>query len=259
MLVKVMSNTKGVILCGGEGRRFRPLSFYIQKVMVPIGSVEKPLLEYIVRLFKYHGITDLIFLVGYKSFQIWNYFGNGSRFGVKITYVRDNPLYGGNGGALYNAFLKNVIKEEDTIIIYYGDILSNINLRELLKENEDAIATVAVSKKYKIPVGVVEIENSRVRSIREKPDLGLPVTIGVLALKGQVKEILDEIAKEKNKIDIMGDIIPAIVEKYNSVKAYLFKGFWYDVGSIEKFEKLDNGMIDTYLGFLFKEEKLDLI
>ncbi len=250
---------KGVILCGGEGRRFRPLSFYIQKVMVSVGSAEKPLLEYIVRLFKHYGIKDLVFLVGYKSNQIWNYFGSGNRFGVKITYVRDQPGYKGNGAALYNAFEKGVITEDDTLIIYYGDILSNINLRELLEFHKGSMITIAVSKKYKIPVGVVEIDDSKVIQIQEKPDIGMPVTIGVLVAEGKIYTIMKEIAKRKKEIDIMKDIVPEVVRRYQGVKAYLFNGFWYDVGSIEKFEKLDNGIIDKELGFLFKKRKYELI
>lgn len=252
-------NLKGVVLCGGEGRRFRPLSFYIQKVMVSVGSAEKPLLEYIVRLFKYHGIWDLVFLVGYKSNQIWNYFGGGSRFGVNITYVRDEPDLKGNGGALYNAFKKGAISENDTLIVYYGDILSNIDLRDLLKKHSGSLITVAVSKKYKIPVGVVEMENSKIVRIQEKPDLGMPVTIGVLVMEGKIKGILDEISVRKKHIDIMKDVLPAAIKRYNNVKAYVFEGFWYDVGSIEKFEKLENGIVDRELGFLFEERKFELL
>jgi mannose-1-phosphate guanylyltransferase len=86
-----MSKIKGIVLCGGKGTRLRPLTHYIQKTMVPVGLKQKPLLEYVVRLFKFHGIKDLVFLVNYKSEQIMNYFEDGSRFGVKIAYVEDDP------------------------------------------------------------------------------------------------------------------------------------------------------------------------
>jgi len=52
-------DTIGVILCGGEGKRLRPLTYYFQKAMIPVGSQQKPLLEYIVRLMKFHGITKI--------------------------------------------------------------------------------------------------------------------------------------------------------------------------------------------------------
>ena len=77
---------KGVVLAGGEGRRLRPLSYYFQKCMIPIGHSQKPLLEYIVRLLKYHNIADVLLLAGYKQEQITNYFNSGNRFGVKINF-----------------------------------------------------------------------------------------------------------------------------------------------------------------------------
>ncbi|RLG73434.1 MAG: hypothetical protein DRO23_08940, partial [Thermoprotei archaeon] len=89
---------KGAVLCGGVGKRLRPLTYYFQKTMIPIGKRQKPLLEYIVKLLKYHNIKNLVLLVGYKHEQIVNYFENGERFGVKISYVVDSPEYKGTGG-----------------------------------------------------------------------------------------------------------------------------------------------------------------
>ena len=86
-----MRRVKGLVLCGGPGTRLRPITYYFQKTMVPIGIRQKPLLEYVVRLFKFHGIQELAFLVNYKAEQIVNYFDDGSRFGVKISYVYDDP------------------------------------------------------------------------------------------------------------------------------------------------------------------------
>ena len=95
-----MDKVKGIVLCGGKGTRLRPLTLYIQKTMVPVGIRQKPLLEYVVRLFKFYGIKELVFLVNFKSEQIKNYFGDGSRFGVKISYVEDDPNSKGTGGAM---------------------------------------------------------------------------------------------------------------------------------------------------------------
>ena len=74
-----MKMVKGLILCGGTGTRLRPITYYFQKTMIPIGLKQKPLLEYVVRLLSFHGISDLAFLVNYKAEQIVNYFDDGSR------------------------------------------------------------------------------------------------------------------------------------------------------------------------------------
>ncbi len=68
---------KGIVLAGGEGTRFRPLTYYFQKCMIPVGDEQKPILDYILRLFKYHGIKKTVLLVGYKHQQIENYFDHG--------------------------------------------------------------------------------------------------------------------------------------------------------------------------------------
>lgn len=99
-----MGNVKGIILAGGQGKRFRPLTYYFQKCMIPVGEEQKPVLEYIIRLFTHHNIKDLVVLVGYKNQQVKNYFNNGSRFGANIKYVLDDPEYKGNAGAIVNAY-----------------------------------------------------------------------------------------------------------------------------------------------------------
>lgn len=90
--MSMFRSVKAAVLCGGEGSRLRPLTFYFQKAMIPIGSEQKPLLEYIVRLLKAHDVRDLVFLVNYKYEQIKNYFGDGSRFGVHVEYLVDLSL-----------------------------------------------------------------------------------------------------------------------------------------------------------------------
>ena len=132
-----MDNVKGIVLCGGKGTRLRPLTYYVQKTMVPIGIKQKPLLEYVVRLFKFHGIKDLVFLVNYKSEQIINYFEDGSRFGLNITYVEDDPNSKGTGGAVLNAYDNGAVNTDDTILVYYGDILTNMNLTDLMQYHKN--------------------------------------------------------------------------------------------------------------------------
>ncbi|WFO75446.1 nucleotidyltransferase family protein [Desulfurococcaceae archaeon MEX13E-LK6-19] len=243
---------KAAVLGGGLGKRLRPLTYYFQKVMIPIGKKQKPLLEYIIKLLKYHGIRDVVMLVGYKHEQIINYFEDGSRFGVNIEYVIDEPGYSGTGGALLNAYRKNVFEGYDSVLVYYGDILTNMDLSSLLKyhEERDADATLAVASKYQVPVGVVEVdEENRVMEIREKPWLPIKATIGILVLKTSTLKVLEEIRSTREKIDIMGDFIPELIKRGAKVYAYLYDGEWFDVGTTERYEKLDNEKIDN----MFKE------
>ncbi len=245
-------SVKAVVFGGGKGRRLRPLTYYFQKVMIPIGSRQKPLLEYIVKLLKYYGFTDILLLVGYKYEQVVNYFEDGSRFGVHIDYVVDEPGYSGTGGALLNAYRKGKFSNVEHILIYYGDILSKIDLRELYSQHvgRGADATLAIASKYQVPVGIVETgSDNRVLRMIEKPWMPLKVTIGVLMLKSKTLYYLEKLASTMEgsgavKIDIMGDLIPYVIESGGRVYAYEYHDLWFDVGTTEKYEKLDPRLID---------------
>ncbi len=234
------NDVKAVILAGGEGRRLRPLSFYIQKTMIPIGPYEKPLLEYIIRLLALHGVRRILVLLGYKGMQVINYFGDGSRLGVEIKYSFDDEKYRGSGGALLKAYVNGLI-DSDRIIVYYGDILSDLNVRELLEHHSrmHGDVTLVVTEKYQVPVGVAYLDNNgvRVESLVEKPWLPLKATMGVLVMESRVLGELEKIHEEST--DIMGDFIPHLIKNGYAVNAYVYNGEWYDVGSIERYEKIN--------------------
>jgi mannose-1-phosphate guanylyltransferase len=246
---------RSVVFCGGEGVRLRPLTYYFQKTMIPIGSRQKPLLEYVILLLRRHGVTDVLSLVNYKAEQIMNYFGDGSRFGVNMSYLRDDPGLKGSGGALLNAKRRGLITESDDLLVYYGDILTNMSLSEMMKKHQDrkAVATIALSRGFSVPVGVAEIERGgRVTGFSEKPELDKPVSIGILTLNGRALEYLEKLSENRNEIDVMGDLIPRLIASKEPVYAYLTNSFWYDVGSTEKYEKLGDGRVERHLGYLFR-------
>jgi mannose-1-phosphate guanylyltransferase len=250
------STVKGIVLAGGEGKRLRPLSYYVQKCMIPVGGTQRPLLEYIIRLFRHHHITDVTMLVSYKHEQIVNYFGDGSRFGVELTYCQDEPDVKGTGAALLNLYHKGLIDPEGTILVYYGDTLSNIDLESLLAQHEmtGAAATLALAKGYSVPVGVAEVKGGEVVGWAEKPTLDLHVGIGILAFDARVLEDLPPMAEAKKELDITGDVVPYLVHRGDRVQAYLTDSFWYDVGSVEEYEKLDNKVIEKTFSYLYSQQ-----
>ena len=246
----------GVVLCGGRGSRLRPLSYYIPKPMVPIGRREKPLLEYILRLMAFHGLKDVLLLVGYKGNQIKNYFRDGSFLGLKLSYAHDSEDFPGTGGAVLNALRLGLLPEDNTILIYYGDILSDINLGEMLKAHRSsgAVATLAVSMAYRLPVSVAELDGDRIARFEEKPALRLPVGIGILAVEGEALQHIANLYRKGRNLDLMRDFIPYLIKQGMLVKAYITDAFWYDVGSLEKYEKLDHDDVEKRLAFLFRDK-----
>ncbi len=237
-----MKNIKACILAGGRGVRFRPYTEIVPKPMIPIGPEEKPLLEHIILWIKKYGIEDFILLVGYKWKQIRNYFGFGEKLGVKINYSIDEEPYGDTGGSLLLAYKRGLLNKE-TLLIWYGDIIAPLNIHDMIKayEKKDPDALVVVTKKYKVPVGVAELRGDDIIDLKEKPWINIHATIGILMLK---TSIFDEIEKVLGtKFDIMGDLIPWLIREKYRVKAYIYDGLWYDIGSLERYKKFDHNKL----------------
>lgn len=250
-----MEDVKGLVLCGGPGKRLRPITYYFQKAMIPIGPKQKPLLEYIIRTLRFHGVSDLVFLVDYKAEQIINYFDNGSRFNVKISYIYDDPRCRGTAGSILNAYRKKVIEMNDKLLIYYGDILTDMNLRELMMYHEEkgADATVALSSGFTVRVGVAELgDDSNILGFAEKPRLEKPVSIGIVALEGKILDNMENLKGKIGDLDLMGDVIPHLIRNGKRVYGYVSDAFWYDVGSVEAYEKLSPEMVEQKFSYLYR-------
>lgn len=244
--------TKAAVLCGGEGTRLRPLSNYFQKTMIPIGTKRRPLLEYIVRLIAYNGITDITLLTGYRSEDIQKYFTDGSRFGARISYSRDPEGKRGSAIALLNALDEGKLYGFETLVVYYGDILSTLNVRQLVSQHEarGSAVTLVLSKDYRVTFGVAQVEGDRVVSFAEKPTLPLKATVGALVVSRECVPVLREAASGKDVPDIMSHFVPLAIEKGMLVSPFYIEGFWYDVGTTESYEKLDVELVERNLKFL---------
>jgi len=238
---------KAAILAGGKGLRFRPFTDLIPKPMIPVGVEEKPILEYIVSWLARHGIRNIVLLVGYRWRQIANYFRDGSAWGVHIDYSVDSEKYRGTGGALLQARHRGLLVE-DNILVWYGDILAPVDVPALLKYHnaQGSDVTLVLAERYQVPVGVAEVDNeANVVRFTEKPWLDLKVAIGILVLKTAV---LDHVEKMLGtSFDIMGDMVPLLIREGYKVKAWFHRGEWVDVGSLERYSKLDHEIIERML------------
>lgn len=240
--MKILSFT-AVIPAGGEGSRFRPYTDIVPKPMIPLGEEEKPLLDYVVCHLTKSGFNEIVLLVNYKWKYIKNYFEDGRRYNANIRYSIDDENYSNTGGSLLKAYNNNLIKS-NPVLIWYGDILANLDPKQVIdlqiKGKYDAVLVVA--NRYQIPVGVAEVDdNNNVLSLREKPWLNVKVTIGILSLNTDIlKNIENELG---TKFDIMGDLIPYMINNKMKVKAYIYNDDWIDVGSLERYKKIDNNLL----------------
>lgn len=248
-------------MSGGKGTRFWPFNGLIPKPLIPLGETEKPLLEYIVAWLSQNDIRRIALLVGHKYKQIVNYFGDGSRWGVDLVYSIDDEyesmasnverrecgvdLYCDTGGALLKAVSTGKLSS-DTILVWYGDIISDLDVKALLEKHlsSNAQATIAVADRYKVPVGIPRLDGDTVLELREKPWLeDVKPSIGILAIERRAVEKAGETLGKS--FDIMRDLIPSIIRNGGTVKAYIHRGHWYDVGSIERFKKIPGEIYET--------------
>jgi UDP-N-acetylglucosamine diphosphorylase/glucosamine-1-phosphate N-acetyltransferase len=157
---------KGVILTAGEGTRMRPLTLTRPKTMLQVGG--KPIIQYNLESLRNAGIKDIIMVVGYKKEAIENYFGNGTSFGVNITYIFQEKRLG-TAHAINS--VQNVV--DDEFIVLNGDIIVDPRLIvDLIAnyESENASSLLMLTEvEDTSSFGVVEIQGNQIKNIIEKP------------------------------------------------------------------------------------------
>jgi len=137
----MLENYVAVIQAGGKGTRLKALTK--DKIPKPLLKInEKPMMEWQVENVRKHGVREFVFIIGYLGKKIKEYFQDGSRFGVHISYIEEKePL--GSAGALY--YLKNKLHGSNFILIF-GDVMFDMDMERmvLFHENRQAFATLAV-------------------------------------------------------------------------------------------------------------------
>ncbi|MFC2003841.1 bifunctional sugar-1-phosphate nucleotidylyltransferase/acetyltransferase [Chloroflexota bacterium] len=177
---------KAVILAAGEGSRMRPLTYTRPKVMLPISS--KPILEHLLIEARKAGITEFIFIVGYRDEQVRNYFGNGEKWGVHIDYCTQRKQRG-------TADALNLAKDlvDGSFLMINGDIIVNQEgIYSLTQRTNNTLSTVKIEDTTEL--GVVELEEGRVVRICEKTG-GLPFTTANAGLYLFTPDIFDSISQ----------------------------------------------------------------
>jgi NDP-sugar pyrophosphorylase family protein len=226
---------KAFILAAGLGTRLRSLGLDVPKVMVPIGG--KPLLEHHLELFKRQGIREFIVNLHYLPEKITDYFGDGSKFGVSITYSHETELLGTAGAVKkMEAELRG-----GSFIVFYGDNLVQVNFGPLLEFHRarQAEATVALfASPEPWTGGVVETDsNGRVLRFVEKPDRKQIstnlISAGILVLEPQVLDVIPA----GQFYDFGKDVFPRLLAEHRAVYAMEPRAYIQDVGTPERLAK----------------------
>ncbi len=234
---------KAIILAGGKGSRLKPYTIVFPKPLMPIG--DKPILEIVIRQLKSFGFDEITVAVGHLAELIMTFFNDGSKYGIKIKYTReDQPL--GTAGPL--ALMKENLNE--TFLMMNGDVLTTLDYSDLVnyhKKNK-AIATIALKKRtVKIDFGVPEIDvDNNIIAYTEKPEIEYLVSMGVYVFDPKVLEYI----KPDEYLDFP-DLVKKLISNGETVEGYVYDGYWLDIGRPEDYEKANEeikGIYDKLLG-----------
>lgn len=223
---------KGLILSGGKGTRLRPLTFTQAKQLVPVAN--KPVLFYGIEALKEAGIEEIGIVVGDTKEEIQAAVGDGSRWGVQISYIeQEAPLGLAHAVKISHDFLK-----DDSFVMYLGDNILKSGIKSLVEEfTQERPNSLILLTEVPNPqiFGVAELKDGKVVNLVEKPkqpksNLAL---VGVYMFDPHIYEAVNAIKPSwRNELEIT-DAIQYLVEHGYEVHPHLVTGWWKDTGKIE--------------------------
>lgn len=239
--------SKALILAGGKGTRLRPLTYKIPKALVKVQG--KTLTEWLFDLFKKYGIRDVILSVGYLADKIRDYFTDGSKFGMNIDYIEEDPNKPlGTAGPLRLA--KDMLTE--SFIVSNGDELKCINIPRMfrLHKRKNALVTIALTTVHNpTQYGVARLDGSRILEFVEKPKKSEApsnlINSGFYIIEPEVIEMIP-----KGKFCMLEKEIFPKLAREGRLRGFPFSGQWFDTGNFERLERAKK----LWKGIIVKEE-----
>lgn len=242
-VVGLMGINKGIvrkdnavfIMAGGFGKRLKPLTDNCPKPMLKVG--DKPILENIIEEFIGSGFHQFYISTHYLNEQIESYFGDGSKYGISIEYIREEfPL--GTAGAL------SLLPEKATklpLIMMNGDLLTQVKFNDFLNYHIDTSADISMAVRdyqVQIPYGVIEHDKNLITKITEKPTNNYFINAGIYCLSPTV---IEEIAF--NKLLDMPTLIDSQICKSRTVSMFPIHEYWLDIGQIDDFNRAQSDIV----------------
>ena len=233
---------KAILLAGGKGTRLRPLTIHTPKPIVPIFN--RPFLHYQIDLLKQvPEIDEVILSLNYQPRRIEEVFGDGSDVGIKIRYVVEPSPLGTAGAVKYAG--ENLT---DSVVVFNGDVLTQIDLGAVLRLHREraAKATIVLT-----PVdnpsayGLVETdERQNITRFLEKPKADEITTnrinAGIYVLE---PDTFDRIPSDVSW-SIERSYFPSLIERQETFVAYIYEGYWIDIGTPEKYTQVHRDIMD---------------
>ena len=214
---------RAVVLAGGKGTRLAPYTHILPKPKMPIG--DRAILEILLGQMSRAGIREVTLAVGHLASLMQSYFGDGSRYKLKVDYAyEEKPL--GTAGPL--AFIQGL---SDTFLVSNGDILTLLDLNRLISfhKEQKAVCTIASHKRtHQINLGVIENEenSNRVSGYIEKPKMNFLVSMGIYVFEPEVLKYIP-----KGEYFDFPTLVNALLDANESVMCFPYDGYWRDLGN----------------------------
>lgn len=220
---------QAILLAGGLGTRLQSVVHDRPKPMALIE--EKPFMEYVVHELSRHGITEIIFAVGYKGSMVEDYFGDGSRFGVTVSYAYEETLLG-TAGAIKNAaaYMKG-----NQVFVLNADTFYQIDYQRLVRLSQEKELSMALVLREVPDVsryGQAVLKDNWLIGFNEKVQEARPGTIngGIYLL---TRELIDEIPG--GKVSLENDMIPRWLQEGRRLGGIVNDGYFIDIGIPEDY------------------------
>jgi NDP-sugar pyrophosphorylase family protein len=233
---------KAILLAGGKGTRLRPLTIHTPKPIVPIFN--RPFLHYQLDLLKQvPEIDEVILSLNYQPRRIEEIFGDGSELGIKIRYVVEPAPLGTAGAVRYAG--DNLT---ESVVVFNGDVLTQIDLGTVIRLHRErqAKATIVLTPvENPAAYGLVETDSSgNVTRFLEKPNPDEITTnninAGIYVLE---PDTFDRIPRDVSW-SIERSFFPSLIERRETFVAYVYDGYWIDIGTPEKYSEVHRDIMD---------------
>lgn len=217
-----------VIMAGGLGTRLRPLTRERPKPLLKVGN--KPILETIIDNFREYGLDNFIISLNYKAEMIKEYFGDGSKWDINISYIdEEKPL--GTVGAL--SLMPE--KPASPFFVINGDLLTKINVKQLLEfhSRNNSFATMCVREyDFQVPYGVVKVDEHRLLGMEEKPIQSFFVNAGIYVLDPQSLDLIPP-----NSYLDMPNLFETMIGLSKNTTVFPIHEYWLDIGRTVDYER----------------------
>ncbi|NIP61665.1 MAG: glucose-1-phosphate thymidylyltransferase [Nitrosopumilaceae archaeon] len=249
---------KGIILHGGYGTRLGPLTQKGPKQLIPLAN--KPMSQYALDDLKNSGITDIGIIVGdVFPEKVKNYYGDGSKFGVRITYIhQDKPKGISHAIGLCKEFVGN-----ERFVVYLGDNVMRKDLESFVTKFQDSqsefmilLSEVDDPSKF----GIAEFEDDKIVKISEKPQetSSNKAVIGVYFFTPKIFDIISVLEPSKRGELEVTDALQLALERGLSIGYQNVSGWWKDTGTIDDILDATKLILDTMIHYdKTVEEKYD--